>query len=224
MHNDDSILPAYTVVVALNDCAVLDYSHLSMLAIRRSRLGGDLPTVWRRPHLSTCTTPPLVPTMPRHQAARDALANERRRRTAGPAYSSYLGTLEQTLRGQGYDVEANSRGVHRWRYLLAQKPNDTRIEVHLQPPEQAGRWLVRLWGAGMRVDGFDLTTAGCVLHTTIRSLDQMSLVKHLIGWLTGYIAVTPTIGVPPPPYRLVAQHDLAAQIRAIDSITIPLAN
>lgn len=227
MHDDDdSILPGYIAVVPFTGCAQLTHAHTSLLAEWScpSDLHDWSTSAWRPAHLTTSDHPPLVPTMPRHQAAVDAHAAEQRRRAAGPAYTSYLGALETLLRAQSYDVQASTRGIHRWRYLLAQKPNDTRIEVHLQPPEQAGRWLLRLWCAGMRIDGFDLVKAGCILHTTIRDLEQMTLVRDMVGWITGYIAVSPVLGVPPPPYRLVAAHGLCEQIRAIDSVSLPTAN
>lgn len=171
--------------------------------------------LWRQLHINTHDQPPRTEPMP-------APARPRRRRQAG--YAEAFDAKIVALAAEGFIVRPLANGMLRWRVACAQKPEVGQIHVYLQPPSTAGLWLIRLWRCGMRIDGFDFTERGAVLHTIIRHQDQMVVVQGMVRWLTGYVAAAPMVGMPPPPYQLVASHSLVERIRANDAVSPVLGN
>lgn len=174
--------------------------------------------VWRRDFLLTAETEYQEPAnMPRNHAASQAAAQQRRRATSQAAV---FATYQAKLTAEGY-ITRETASMLRWKVLLGQKENDSRVLISLQPPLAIGQMLTRLWSAGMRIDGFWWSTG--FMCSIIRAPEQMVQVREMVQWLTGYCSVAPAIGLPPQPWHLTAAHGLVERIASYDSDS-PAAN
>lgn len=194
---------------------LLSRGHYGMLQARALiervamlRDGHDARSIFRQAHLDTCAIPPPSRPMPRT--------------TPVPAYSTIYTQVQEALRAQGYIVD-DAGTMHRWKLFFAKKPDEPhRLHMYAQAPANQQHILKQLFAAGFRIDGLEY--AESFLHTITRDQAQVGIVADLIQWLMGYVTVAPSIGLPPPPWRLVASNSLVERIAAFDVASTPTAN